>query len=205
MKYVFLIQLESSHILFVKLNKMNITNGNLYTIKEISSKDKNYKGVIDSVIRRTKSGNISVEKVYDVKWNKKPFKWSYFNEFKPKRRWFYHGSSDRNIQSILNTGFIPSSAGKLGPGVYATYHPELSCAFRRGGQHVLCCMVYAPKTYLVDKGKSISHNEVITRINKKYDAIEVRSSGSVGVTFSSHEICVFEPTRIIPRFLIKVV
>ena len=170
---------------------------------ELSSSSKNRQGVMDAVERRTKSGIIRVNKVYDLKWTRKPFKWSYTREFKPNVRWFFHGSSDSNIQGILNTGFKPSTDGKLGAGVYATYHTDLSKSFARGGGYILSVMVYAPKTYLVDKGQSISKSE-ISKLRQKYHAIEVRSDGNVGVKFNKHEICVFDHLRVVPRFLIRV-
>jgi len=183
-----------------------IRNGNKYTVKQLTKKNHHWAGVEEAIKRRTKAGvkKLKLVELYEVRWKNKPFRFR-FSDFDQHKRWFYHGTSLSNIQSILNDGFQIKTAKNgrmLGNGIYATYHTQKGILYGVDN-YILSVMVYAPKTYLVNKGQSIDA-KFIKSVSNNYHALEVRSESIViGYEMKNHEICVYDCTRIQPRFIIK--
>jgi len=73
---------------------------------------------------------------------------------------------------------------------------------------ILSVRVYAPKTLTIHPGKMLTkatHDIAL----KKQHAIEVRSGSKVhnkwgGTPMAHHEICVFDPIRVVPYFICKI-
>ncbi len=189
---------------------MSFRNGKRYTIKQLSSSHHYWSEVQKAVRRRAKSGtgNLHLAELYDVRWRKnaKPFPWSWTRQFKPERRFFYHGTQASNIPKILDEGFqllVPTHGRMLGPGIYATYHTNKGQMYGTGG-YVISVMVFAPRTHTVHAGQTISSAD-IQRLRNTHHAIEVRTGAVVqGWTMQNHEICVFDIRRVVPRFLVKI-
>ncbi len=192
---------------------MTFQNGKLYTIQKLYPDHVHWKGVKKAVSRRT-NANITLVELYDVRWRRKPFPWSYHKEFKAHRRWFYHGTSIANIQKILHEGFkvtpaITSHNGRmLGDGIYSTYHTHKG-KWYGVDQYVISVMVYTPKILVIQKGQTFDNSQIPT-ILKSYDAIEVRRGSTVvdpvqkrTCVMKNHEICVYDTRRTIPRFILK--
>jgi hypothetical protein len=189
---------------------MTFQNGGLYTTSRLPRSDADWQTVAQVVAQKTKPGvsPINVDDVFSVKWTRKPFPWSYYHEFRPHRRFFFHGTSRAVIQKILNEGFrvFPRPAGSqnlLGDGIYVSYHVNKSRRFSPDG-YMLSVMVYAPRTYCVHPGQSLSVAE-LQQIRATYDAIEARSGAIIqGYPLQNHEICIMDPLRTVPRYVIKV-
>ena len=186
---------------------MSFQDGKLYTVKKLTDSHPYWKGVEDAINRNKKSSSSPyiIEELYSINWVKKPFPWSWTREFKPNRRFFFHGTSKHSIQNILNDGFKTSYTknGKmLGDGVYITYHSNKGKNYAPE-DYILSTMIYAPKTYVVHPKKIITRSS-IDAFSKIYDAIEVRTNSIVdNWTMQNHEICVYNPKRVVPRFIIK--
>lgn len=187
---------------------MTFRDGKLYTIQKLSTSHPYWQGVSAAIKRRTKpnAGPLKLVELYEVRWRQKPFPWSWKRQFKPNRRWFYHGTTKQIIQRILDEGFKippPRHGRMLGQGVYLTYHTNKSIHYGPDG-YVISVMVYAPNVLLVNPGQSIDQNQ-IQNAPLKYDAIEVRTGAIVRAwTMRNHEICVFNPLRVVPRFICKI-
>ena len=190
---------------------MSFVDGRMYTVKQLSKNHPHWASVQDAVHRRTKPdykrkyGPLVLQELYEVRWRRKPFPWSYYNEFKPKRRWFFHGTTQQSIIKILDEGFKigPVRSGRmLGDGIYATYHAHKAESYAPE-DYVLSVMIYAPHTLVVHPGQSLDA-ATIANASKKYHAVEVRTGVKVpGWTMKNHEICVYDVRRIIPRFILK--
>jgi hypothetical protein len=185
---------------------MSFQDGKLYKITKLSPTHSNWQAVEDALNRKNRSGTFyKIEELYSVTWHYKPFPWSWTHEFKPNRRFFFHGTTKQSIQNILEDGFKTSYTknGKmLGDGVYITYHSHKGRSYAPE-DYVLSTMIYAPNTFVVHPQQSFDLND-ISKIAKSYDAIEVRTDSVVGNwTMKNHEICVFNPQRVVPRFIIK--
>lgn len=187
---------------------MSFRNGKRYTIKQLYSNHHYWNEVQEAVRRRAKpgTGKLHLAELYDIRWRKKPFRWSWTREFRPHRRFFYHGTQLGTIPKILDQGFklcVPVHGRMLGPGIYATYHTNKGQTYGAGG-YVVSVMVYAPKTRTVHPGQSVSSTD-IQRWKSRYDAIEVRTDAVIlGWKMLNHEICVFDPRRVVPKFLIRI-
>lgn len=187
---------------------MVFRSGRLYTVEEVPRNHRYWQAVSEAIKRRTKPGKgpLNLVELYEVRWRKKPFPWSWTREFKPNRRWFFHGTSRSIIQRVLDEGFripSPKHGRMLGSGVYLTFHANKSIKYGPEG-YVVSAMVYTPRVLLVSPGQSISIKE-IQEAPRKYDAIEVRTGAIVGTwTMRNHEICVFDPLRVVPRFICKI-
>lgn len=190
---------------------LSFQSGRIYTVKKLSLHHPLWDQVRAAIARRTRSpaGELGLIELYSVRWREKPFPWSWSREFKPQRRFFYHGTTRTAIQQILDQGFKVAPARRarhghlLGPGVYATYHTDKG---RRYGSddYVLSVMVYAPDILVVHPGGAIDLS-AIQQAPQRYDAIEVRTGAVVrGRTIQHHEICVFDPRRVVPRFIVKI-
>jgi hypothetical protein len=188
---------------------MLFQNGRMYKVRQLARGHPVWGQIQDAIDRRTKpgSGPLTLEALYDIRWIMKPFPWSYTYDFKPNRRWFYHGTSHATIQRILEEGFHVRHAAHgrmLGDGVYVTYHTNKGKHYGPDG-YVLSVMVYAPNTYLVGPGESLDRGQ-IPSICQTYDAIEVRTGAQIDTwTMQNHEICVYDIRRVIPRFILKIV
>jgi hypothetical protein len=195
---------------------MSLHGGQLYRIYEIDKDHHDWHGVVSAARRRTRKDQnnhrpVGVKAVYSVKWRNKPFPWSYTREFKPSRRWFYHGTSESNIQSILNAGFQASQGGMLGQGVYAAFHSNKSLHYSypnsKNEKYTISVMVYAPWTYCAQPGSTLGDFK-LSLLRLFYQAIEVRTGAHVnarrgGTGMRYHEICVRDPRRVVPRFIIE--
>jgi len=186
---------------------MSFQKGKLYKVEKLNSTHSHWKDV-EKALNRNKKYNISsyqLEELYSVTWFRKPFPWSWTKEFKPNRRFFFHGTSRQSIQSILDSGFQTSYTkhGKmLGDGVYITHHSNKGRNYAPE-DYIVSTMVYAPNTFVVQPNQTLNLNQINT-LSKQYDAIEVRTNAIVGNwTMKNHEICVYNPQRVIPRFIIK--
>ncbi|NOZ91639.1 MAG: hypothetical protein GXO60_10195 [Epsilonproteobacteria bacterium] len=186
---------------------MSFQDGKLYRVTELTNTHPHWQGVQDAINRNRKSSSLPyiIEELYSVTWIKKPFPWSWTKEFKPNRRFFFHGTSRQSIQKILDEGFKTSYTrnGKmLGDGVYITYHSNKGKNYAPE-DYIISTMIYAPRTYVVHPNQTINQNAINT-LSKRYDAIEVRTGSIVGSwTMQNHEICVYNPKRVVPRFIIK--
>lgn len=190
---------------------MVFINGDLYTVEKLSRNHPDWNGVTDAIHRRTKSGqaSITVEEIYEVLWRRKPFPWSWTHQFRPNRRFFYHGTTITIIQRILDEGFkvgdaTTASHGRmLGNGVYATYHTHKGKMYAPDG-YMLTVMVYAPNTLCIGPGQALDAT-TIANAPKLYDALEVRTNALVpNWAMHNHEICVFDTRRVIPKYILKV-
>ncbi|MHA1407677.1 MAG: hypothetical protein ACTSSG_09910 [Candidatus Heimdallarchaeaceae archaeon] len=181
-------------------------SGTMYYMKEINSNSKEYNQIYNIVFSRKKPFDplLEIQKIYDIKWKEKPFSWSYFNEFKPNRRWFFCGVDSDDVNSILNSGMQirrKSDTNILGNGVYLSYHP-FKAIEDSIDLHLLSCMIYAPNTFVFHPNQQITEND-LKLASAKYDAIEIRSGALInGRQMTHHQICVFESKRVIPRYLI---
>ncbi|MGD9891542.1 MAG: hypothetical protein AB7R89_27375 [Dehalococcoidia bacterium] len=183
---------------------MTFRDGTLYTATRLSPSDPYWRDVVDAVQRRTKpnTGTFTVQEVYSLRWRNKPFPYSYTYEFRPNRRFFWHGSSIQNLQRILDEGFKPGMGGMLGPGIYTTFHINKSWGYAPE-RFVMSVMIYAPNTVCFHSGDVVDLNSV-SYLKQAHDAIEVRSGVMVGTwSMNNHEICVQESVRAIPRFITK--
>ncbi len=188
---------------------MVFRDGAIYTVRQLYSSHPDWSGVERAIRANTHAGSPRrLLELYEVKWRAKPFPWSWLNEFKPNRRFFFHGTSVANIQSILDGGFriMPAVNGKmLGNGVYFTFHTNKSCGYAPDG-YVISAMVYAPNTLVVHPGYRISYAEIQAAC-LSYDAIEVRTGaiicypGQADWAMQNHEICIFDTRRVVPRFI----
>jgi hypothetical protein len=189
---------------------MVFSDGLMYTVGKVAQSHQLWKEVEEAVTRRINPaagvGSLSLLELYDVRWRSKPFPWSYSNEFKPHRRWFYHGTDSYTIARILDEGFKIGTArtGRmLGDGVYATYHTNKGKSYGTDG-YVISVMVYAPNSLVVHSGQFVDQSTITTTC-LRYDALEVRKGAVVAnYAMKNHEICVFDTRRIIPRFIIKI-
>jgi len=186
---------------------MSFQDGKLYKVKKLDTNHPYWKDVKNSLNRNKKSGTpYIIEELYSISWRYKPFPWSWTREFKPNRRFFFHGTSKDNIQNILDNGFQTgyTKHGKmLGKGVYITYHSNKSRNYAPE-DYILSTMIYAPKTLVVNP-KEVLNLSLVDSLSKTVDAIEVRTDAVVGAwTMQNHEICVFNPKRVVPRFIIKI-
>lgn len=197
---------------------MPFNDGKMYTVSVVSKGNRYWNEVqksVDEKINHRLKGQIGkyvIAELYDVKWRTKPFPFSYFKEFKPNRRFFFHGTSSQVIQKILDEGFkvtsVQAKHGRmLGNGVYLAYHTNKGKSYA-SDDYVLSVMVYAPNTLVVGPEESITEDQ-INKAATKYDAIEVRTGAIVKYsnqqpwTMQNHEICVFDTYRVIPRFILK--
>ena len=195
---------------------MPFRNGKAYTVKFVSKNDRTFSDVQAAMDRKTKNGyNRTILKdLWDVRWIKKPFSWSYSREFKPNCRFFWHGTSKQNIYDILDNGFkvggsntSKSNGSMLGRGVYATFHTHKVAQYAVDG-FVVSVMIYAPRTLLVTNGQTLTQKDHQAAYNQ-YHAIEVTSGANVhnrigGKAMINHEICVFDPIRVIPRYICRI-
>jgi len=196
---------------------MSFNDGLMYKVIPIS-KNHHYwndiQEVVDKKINRRlrpQFGRLIITELYSVKWRKKPFSFSYYKEFKPNRRFFFHGTSKKTIIKILDEGFkvMPNfkNGRMLGDGVYVTYHTNKGKHYAPDN-YVLSVMVYAPKTLVIGPGETITEAQIKAAANQ-YHAIEVRTGAIIDYpkkspwTMQNHEICVFDPQRVIPRFILK--
>jgi len=185
---------------------MSFQDGKLYKVEKINNSHPHWKGVEEALNRNKKSSiPYVIEELYDITWNNKPFPWSWTKQFKPNRRFFFHGTSKQSIQNILDNGFQTgyTKHGKmLGDGVYITYHSNKSRNYAPE-DYLLSTMIYAPRTLVVNPNEKLDLT-LISSLSKTVDAIEVRTNSMVGTwTMKNHEICVFNPKRVVPRFIIK--
>lgn len=193
---------------------MSFRSGKLYKVKKLTRRHYHWNKIQDVVDKKInyrqkqKIGTVTIEELYDVRWRTKPFPWSWTIEFKPNRRFFFHGTSSNVIRKILDDGFkvvpAPNAAhGRmLGDGVYIAYHTNKAMSFAKD-DYLLSVMVYAPKRLVVHPGQSIDASD-IKKARKKYHIIEARTGAIVkNWKLNNHEICVFDPQRVIPRFIIK--
>lgn len=187
---------------------MSFRSGKMYTVHKLSPEHHFWPEVQTAVSRRAKpqAGPLVLEELYDVRWRTKPFPWSWSREFKPNRRFFYHGTSRQAILRILDEGFKirPARHGRfLGDGIYASYHTNKSRAYCPE-DYVLSVMVYVPNTLVVHPGQSLGEAE-IRSAPQHCDAIEVRTGAVVkGRLVKNHEICIFDPQRAVPRFILRI-
>jgi hypothetical protein len=190
---------------------MKFRNGKIYTVQQLAKSHYYWNNIQAAINRRTKPGmgSFKLKELYSVKWKRKPFPWSYSKEFKPHRRWFYHGTTQQTIINILDGGFKVSpvytakNGRMLGDGVYATYHTNKGKMYGVDG-YVVSVMVYAPNTLVFHPSQQLDKN-TIDNASQKYDAIEVRTDVVInGWKMVNHEICVFDTRRVIPRFIIKI-
>lgn len=195
---------------------MTFKSGRVYKAERLSDSSPLWKEIQNVVSRRTKAGmpELQLQEVWDVKWREKPFPWSYYREFKPKRRWFYHGTYSHIIQNILDQGFIITSSASslhgrmLKDGIYATYHTNKGKLYAFD-EYIISVMIYAPHCLVVERGQSIDEYDII-KASKEYHAIEVRTGSIIQYpqrthTMANHEICVYDSRRIIPRFILKII
>ena len=185
---------------------MSFQDGKLYQVKKLNSSHRYWKDVENAINRNKKSGTkYVIEELYSLSWKSKPFPWSWTKEFKPNRRFFFHGTSKQSIQNILDNGFRVGSAKNgrmLGDGVYITYHSNKGRNYAPE-DYILSTMIYAPNTFVVHPHQTFNLSSIST-IARNHDAIEVRTDAIVGTwTMKNHEICVFNPKRVVPRFIIK--
>lgn len=188
-----------------------IQDGKIYTATPLNPKGKTFAEVQKAFNRRTSQGfgkKVEIVESYDIKWKKKPFPYSYSKEFKPRRRFFYHGAPLATVKNILDSGFIIQSSARtgrmLGDGVYSTYHFDKSLQYAPE-QYIISVMVYAPNTLLLNPNQQIDAGTIKSAPQKGFDAIEVRTDSIVmGHRMRLHEICVFSTMRIIPKFISKV-
>ncbi len=186
---------------------MSFQDGKLYKVVKLNKSHPHWKEVEEALNRNKKSSTpYVIEELYSVSWHKKPFPWSWTKQFKPNRRFFFHGTTRQSIQNILNVGFQTSYTkhGKmLGNGVYITYHSNKSRNYAPE-DYLLSTMIYAPKTLVVNPNEKLDLT-LINSLSKTVDAIEVRTNAIVGTwTMKNHEICVYDVRRVVPRFIIKV-
>ena len=185
---------------------MSFQDGKLYKVKKLNRSHKYWQDVEDAINRNKKSGTkYIIEELYSISWHSKPFPWSWTKQFKPNRRFFFHGTSKQSIQNILDNGFTVGTAKNgrmLGDGVYITYHSNKGRNYAPE-DYILSTMIYAPKTLVVSPNEKLDLT-LIDSLSKAVDAIEVRTNSIVGSwTMKNHEICVFNPKRVVPRFIIK--
>jgi hypothetical protein len=197
---------------------MSFSNGKMYTVSVVPKGHRYWSEVQESVDKKINHrlkgqiGKYVITEMYNVRWRVKPFSCSYFKEFKPNRRFFFHGTSSEVIRKILNEGFKVTSVQSakhgrmLGNGVYVAYHTNKGKHYAPD-DYVLSVMVYAPKTLVVGPGESITEAQ-IKKAASQYDAIEVRTEAIVKypnqtTIMRNHEICVFDTCRVIPRFILK--
>jgi hypothetical protein len=184
-------------------------NGAAYKVIQLQNSHPLWNDVQKSLSDRRKdtTKTLILEELYAVEWVHKPFKWSWKREFKPNRRFFYHGTSCTTIQKILDDGFkiipTPVSGRMLGDGIYATYHTDKALLYAPEN-YIFSVMVYAPQTLLIPPQISIQAAVIQAAVNT-YHAVEVRTGAIVNAyTMQKHEICVYDTRRIIPRFISKV-
>jgi len=186
---------------------MSFQNGNLYKVEKLNISHPHWKEVEEALNRNKKSSiPYVIEELYSVSWHKKPFPWSWTKQFKPNRRFFFHGTTKQSIQNILDNGFQTgyTKHGKmLGNGVYISYHSNKSRNYAPE-DYLLSTMIYAPNTLVVNPKEKLDLT-LIDSLSKRVDAIEVRTNAIVGTwTMKNHEICVYDVKRVVPRFIIKV-
>lgn len=188
---------------------MSFHSGRLYRVTPLARDHPLWEAVQAAVARRARpeSGRPTLVELYDLRWQRKPFPWSWSQAFKPQRRFFFHGTSTGTVRRILDQGFrvAHSRHGRLlGDGVYATYHTDKGLAYGEEN-YLFSVMVYAPHTYVVHPGQAVERAQ-LQQTARRYEAIEVRSGALVGGhRIRDHEICVFDPRRVVPRFLLRVV
>ena len=187
---------------------MSFQDGKLYKVVRLNNNHPHWKEVEEALNRNKKSSTTHyiIEELYSVSWHRKPFPWSWTKQFKPNRRFFFHGTTKQSIQNILDNGFQTgyTKHGKmLGNGVYITYHSNKSRNYAPE-DYLLSTMIYAPKTLVVNPNEKLDLT-LIDSLSKTVDAIEVRTNAIIGTwIMKNHEICVFNPKRVVPRFIIKV-
>jgi len=186
---------------------MSFQDGELYQVEKLNRSHYFWQDVENAINRNNKSGTkYIIEELYSLSWKNKPFPWSWTKQFKPNRRFFFHGTTKQSIQNILDNGFTIGHAkhGRmLGNGVYITHHSNKGRNYSPE-DYLLSTMVYAPKTLVVNPNEKLDLT-LINSLSKTVDAIEVRTNSIVGNwTMKNHEICVFDTRRVIPRFIIKI-
>jgi len=187
---------------------MSFQNGKKYNVEKLTSSHPHWQGVQKAIRQKAKllnSNQYIIDELYSVTWNKKPFPWSWTKEFRPNRRFFFHGTSKLVIQNILDEGFKISytkNGRMLGDGVYITYHTDKGKAYATDG-YIISTMIYAPNTLVVNPNQSLNLSQIPT-LSKNYDAVEVRTNSIIGNwTMKNHEICIYDSRRVVPRFIIK--
>jgi len=185
---------------------MSFQDGKIYKVKKLDNSHRYWKNVEDAINRNKKSGTkYVIGELYLISWQSKPFPSSWTKQFKPNRRFFFHGTSKQSIQNILDNGFTigtEKNGRMLGNGVYITYHSNKSRNYSPN-DYLLSTMIYAPKTLVVNPSEKLDLT-LINSLSKTVDAIEVRTNSIVGNwTMKNHEICVFDARRVVPRFIIK--
>ncbi len=185
---------------------MSFQNGKLYQVEKLTRSHSYWSSVEKAINKNNKSGtNYIIKELYSLSWTKKPFSWSWTKQFKPNRRFFFHGTTKQSIQSILDRGFqigYTKHGKMLGNGVYITYHSSKSKNYAPD-DYIISTMIYAPNALVVNPSEKLDLS-LINSLSKTVDAIEVRTNSIVGDwIMKNHEICVYDPKRVVPRFIIK--
>lgn len=187
---------------------MQFRNGTKYSVRKLNQSHPHWQNIEKIVPKKSKAGTgpYSLHELWDIRWRKKPFPWSYFGEFKPGRRFFFHGTDAITIQNIIDEGFkiVPAKHGRmLGDGIYATYHTNKVMLYG-SDNYVISVMVYSPNRYCINPGQSVDGVAVQNAPNR-WEALEVRTDSFVmGYKMKNHEICVYDTRRIIPRFILRI-
>jgi hypothetical protein len=189
------------------------TNGKRYLVSKLDPSHKDWSVVERVLAKRNRAGGFRLAELYEVKWRTKPFNWSYY-EFRKDRRFFFHGTQKSTIQTILDEGFkvVRGPRGQmLGPGIYAAYHTQKGRLYAPDA-YVLSVMVYAPKTQTYGPTDTVTGAH-IQALRKSHHAVEVRTGTVVSTPdqrrggtvtpwkLRNHEICVFDPARVVPRYI----
>jgi len=182
---------------------MSFKDGKLYKVEKLNKSHPYWYDIVNIINNKTNI-NISyyIEELYSISWKHKPFKWSWAQEFKPNRRFFFCGISKSNIENILDYGF-QSNIDIFRDGIYLTYHSNKAIDDSPEG-YILSNMVYVPKSYVVNPYEEFNENE-IDFIKNNFHSIEFRTNSIIqNLEVKNHTICIFNSNRVIPRFIIKV-
>jgi hypothetical protein len=107
----------------------------------------------------------------------------------------FHGTSEENMDKIVNTGFLLDKIGSAtdmgwyGKGFYFSEWPSMSISYSRGNPYLLLCMVLVGKAFKMD--------QIITGCAKTegYDS-HVSPDGC-------SEVIIFDPAQILPCYRMK--
>lgn len=105
----------------------------------------------------------------------------------------FHGTSRRNIDSILDQGFLLSKVGSstdmgyYGRGIYFSEYPGLSMGYARDCQCLLLCLVLVGKAF---------------RMENVQTGCELKSGYDSHISPCGSEVVIFDPSCIMPLYVV---
>lgn len=150
-----------------------------------------------------KIGNIYkvVNPTLDIKFN------TVIKMTNPKIQQLYHGTDFAGIKGICESGFrLPHNTAynMFGPGIYLAEVPQKSSDYTDDNGYIIICDVAVGRikkirNAILDPSKDLKKSYLFGLVKREYDTVHAPA----GTSTISDEHIVFDPDRIVPRYIIE--